>query len=186
MILSKTEIRTINKNKRRQMDKSEVKAKSAASAKAFLSSDIYKNAKVIMLYIPLGNETDTSAIINSALDDGKRVALPVTDINTGEITPHYITKSTELVKGAFSVMEPYKAEIAELSEIDAVLLPGIAFDKYGNRVGFGKGCYDKLLKNSKATKLGYCYQFQICEELKAEQHDVKMDFLVTEKGFFTV
>ena len=178
----KTEIRRINKEKRNLMAEDEVLQKSIAASEIFLSSLIYKNSKTLMLYMPLGNETDTTFIIDTALKDGKTLVFPVTDKYTGRITPYCADAATEFVKGNFSVQEPSKTKIADVAEIDTVLVPGIAFDKYGNRVGFGKGCYDEFLKRADAVFVGFCYEFQVCDEIDADCYDVKMDFLVTEKG----
>ena len=176
----KSEIRKINKIKRAAMDGGEVTQKSNAASKLFLASSLYENAKHIMLYKSLGNETDTTDIINAAFRDGKIVYFPVTDAQSGEITPCFATNETEFVKGAFSVSEPANTEVADVGEIELILVPGIAFDKKGARVGFGKGCYDRLLQNSSAIKVGFCYDFQLCEEIPSEQHDVTMDYIVTE------
>lgn len=176
----KNEIRKLNKIKRAAMDVGEVAQKSQSAAKLFLSSPLYENAKHIMLYKSLGNETDTNDIIMSAFRDGKKVAFPVTDPASGEITPCFATDETEFEKGAFLVSEPVNAEIADAEEIELILVPGIAFDKKGARIGFGKGCYDRLLQNSCATKVGFCYDFQVCGEILSEQHDVTMDYIVTE------
>ena len=178
----KSEIRKIIKSKRSSMDNAEVVEKSRMASKNFLESEIYKNAGCIMLYMPLGNETDTSSIINTAFCDGKKLTFPVTNAENGEITPYYAAENTEFAKGAFSVREPLKTEVADLEEIDVILVPGIAFDKTGARIGFGKGCYDRLLKDTNAIKVGFCYDFQVCEEFITEEHDIKMDFLVTESG----
>lgn len=178
----KNQIRKEMKTKRAAMTKEEVVQKSRAAADALLKSEIYKNAETIMLYMPLGNETDTSEIINSAFADGKRLVLPVTDGKTGVITPYFYEKDTALEKGGFSVTEPKNAKIAQKSEIDLVVVPGIAFDRKGARVGFGKGCYDMFLSGMDVTKVGYCYEFQLCENIPADEHDIKMDFIVTEKG----
>ena len=182
----KNQIREQNKIKRRAMDKSEVCEKSKAAAKAFLQSELYKNAQQIMVYLPLGNETDPSDIIAAAFCDGKRLVLPVTNPQTNEITPCVYEKDTVLVKGAFSVTEPNETIPADMSKTDVVLVPGIAFDKFGNRVGFGKGCYDRLLKNTTAVKVGLCYDYQICPQIPADEHDVKMDYLITERGVICI
>ncbi len=178
----KTEIRKLNKEQRRNMDKYEVEHKSQLAAEYFVASDIYKNSAVIMLYMPLGNETDTSAIINQAFRDGKRVVFPVTDLNSGDITPYYANNNTEFAEGAFSVREPINADIAPAEEIDTVIVPGIAFDRKGARIGFGKGCYDRFLRQFSAVKVGFCYEFQLCDKIYADAHDINMDFLVTENG----
>lgn len=181
-MISKEEIRRKNKEKRSKISRAEVGQKSSAAAKVFILSEIYKDAKCIMLYSPLGNETDTSEIIESAFCDGKKIVLPVTDQNSGQLTPVIVTKNTTFKKGAFSVSEPIGAEKAKTSEIDVVVVPGIAFDKKGNRIGFGKGCYDKLLYCMSAIKVGFCYDFQVLDEIPSDGHDIKMDYLITEKG----
>lgn len=178
----KTQIRKEMKTRRAAMSKDEVLQKSGVAAEYFLKSEIYKKAETIMLYMPLENETDTTEIIKAALNDRKRVILPVTDIKTGIITPCFYESDTVLEKGGFSVIEPKNAEIAEKSEIDVVVVPGIAFDKSGSRVGFGKGCYDMFLDGMTAVKVGYCYEFQLCEKIPAEKYDIKMDYVVTEEG----
>ena len=166
------------------MDKAEAAAKSAAASKVFLDDELYENAGVIMLYMPLGNETDTTEIISKAFSDGKKLVFPVTDKENGEITPCYAGKETVFAEGAFSVREPAEKDVADVSEIDVIVVPGIAFDKKGSRIGFGKGCYDRFLKNCPAVKIGFCYDFQAAHDIPTEPHDIKMDFLITENGKF--
>lgn len=178
----KNEIRRINKIRRAEMSKEEVINKSKACAAVFLSSDLYKNADTIMLYIPIGNETGTGEIIKKAYEDGKKCIFPVTDEASGIITPCYADYNTEFVKGAFSVFEPSELKPVPPGDIDVIIVPGIAFDLKGARIGFGKGCYDRLLSQTKAVKVGYCYNLQLCDSLACEAHDINMDFLITESG----
>ena len=179
-MMTKSEVRKINKEKRAAMKDAEVKEKSLAIAKTFLDSEIYKNAKTIMAYMSLGNEVDTREIILSAFSDGKCVVVPITDAESGEITPCEIEKGEALKKGAFSILEPISKRIADPKQIDVVLVPGVAFDKKGGRVGFGKGCYDRFLKRADALKIGLCYAFQLCDVIEEESHDIKMDFVIAE------
>lgn len=176
----KNQLRCKYKQKRKLMKAADVSQKSRMAQQMFLNSSIYKNAKTIMLYMPLGNETDTSDILKSAFDDGKCVVLPVTDKQSGIITPVIATKDTAYKKGAFSVTEPQSDTLVDVSQIDVILVPGIAFDKKGARIGFGKGCFDMLLKNAKAIKVGYCYDFQVVRKIPCEKHDIKMNYIVTE------
>ena len=176
----KNEIRKTNKERRAAMNREEALSKSLSAAQLFLSTQLYKNARQIMLYMPLGNETDTKAIINAALKDKKTVLLPVTNQANGEITPYETCETTSFEKGAFSILEPQNAKKADISKIDVVVVPGIAFSKNGARVGFGKGCYDRLLALTNATKVGFCYAFQLCDFVETEEHDIKMDYIVTE------
>ncbi len=182
-MLDKNEARKRNRKIRDELQKSVIIQKSQIIENYFLKSDIYNISKVIMLYMPLGNEVDTGKIFDAAICDGKQLVFPVTDKKSGIITPFYASADTKFSCGAFSVMEPKNTSQADALKIDVFVVPGIAFDKSGVRVGFGKGCYDRLLKNVNATKIGFCYDFQVCDEIKHDEHDVKMDFLLTESGF---
>ena len=72
------------------------------------------------------------------------------------------------------------------NNIDVILVPGLAFDRNGGRMGFGKGYYDRLLESSKAVKIGLCYDFQILEKIPTESHDVPMNFVITEKEILEI
>lgn len=137
-MLTKSEIRKIYKQKRADMNKADVAEKSHMATDAFIASTLYKNASQLMLYMPLGNETDTAAIMAAALADGKKLVFPVTDRKTFGITPVLWDGKSEFCEGAFSVKEPVGAEAADMSKLDVVIVPGVAFDKSGARVGFGK------------------------------------------------
>lgn len=176
----KNKLRKENKEKRSLMTKNEVCLKSRSASERLLSMDVYCNAKTIMLYMPLGNETETSCIMKKAFEDGKRVVLPVTDENNVDIIPCIVTLETEFKKGAYSISEPSSMHICNESEIDLVAVPGIAFGRNGARVGFGKGYYDRFLKRTKAVKIGFCYDFQLSEYVAADDHDVPMDYIVTD------
>ena len=178
----KSEIRKQYKEKRGELSPETVKEKSIIAEEFFINCEFFKNAASVMLYIPLKNETDTEIIINKCFEEDKRVSLPVTSPVNFEITPHIAHKNTVFNKGTFNVFEPQNTEISEISQVDVVLVPGIAFDKNGARIGFGKGCYDKLLKNYKGIKVGFCYDFQVLSELPVDENDVTMDYIVTEKG----
>ena len=137
-----------------------------------------------MIYMPLGNETDTSCILQNALSECKKVVVPVSDTVNTDIIPCTITSDTGFSKGAYSINEPEHCVKADESEIDLVLVPGIAFDKSGGRIGFGKGYYDRFLSKTKAVKVGFCYEFQIVENAYSEKHDVSVDYIVTEKEMY--
>ncbi len=183
---TKQDIRQRYKQIRTAMSKYDVASKSAAMSDVFLATDIYKNSTCIMLYVPLGNEADTTEIIAKAHSDGKKVVLPVTDSRTGIITPTLVTADTLLSKGAFSVIEPVGGSVVAIDDIDVVLVPGIVFDTKGARAGFGKGCYDRLLSGYNGIKVGYCYSDQMCEYLPVDEYDVYMDYIVTEKSLMII
>ena len=180
----KAEIRQITKEKRNGMSVDEVMEKSALAAELFLNSQLYQNSNCLMLYMPLGKEADTSLILKKALSDGKSLVMPVTDVKNTDIIPCVVTKDTCFQKGAYSINEPDKIIKADESEIDTVIVPGVAFGKDGGRVGFGKGYYDRFLKKTKAVKIGFCYDFQLWETIPTDEHDVAMDYVVTSNGIY--
>lgn len=172
------------KEKRKNMNFLEVSKKSSIAQKSFLESEQYRKSKSVMVYMPLGNEIRTSEIIDDALKCGKNVLVPITDRETLEISAYQITEKTEFEKGEFSVEEPKQKLKFDASKIDVVLVPGVAFDRNGGRIGFGKGCYDKFLKKTRAAKIGFCYDFQLINHIETEKNDVNMDYIITEKEFF--
>ena len=176
----KNQVRKDMKEKRKSMSREDVRKKSEAAAKFFLESEMYQNSKVLMVYMPLGNETDTRDIIRQAFRDGKYLVLPSTNSETGVITPVIFAPDAQFEKGGFSVSEPKNPQIADKSQIDTVIVPGIAFGRDGSRVGFGKGCYDMFLKEMNVIKVGFCYDFQLCNSIPSSEHDIKMDYIITE------
>lgn len=166
---------------RSRMVREDVAEKSRQAAQNFVQSPWFNSARVLMLYMPLGNETDTKDIIQAAYRDGKTVCFPVTD-ESGIITPYQAEEDSDFKKGGFSVREPQHTEPIEKACIDVVVVPGIAFDKKGGRIGFGKGCYDRFLKETKATKIGYCYDEQVVEEVPKDSNDIRMDYIITPSG----
>ncbi len=180
----KSEVRNFYKKLRSEMSETDRTEKSKLAQKNFLETALYKNAKTIMLYMPIGNETDTKDIVMSAFKDKKSLAFPVTSQNNFEIIPYCADENTEFLKGGFSVPEPTRTSPILKDEIDLVLVPGIAFDTSGGRVGFGKGCYDRFLKGFNGIKVGFSFDSQVCEDVCSDKYDIKMDYLVTDKGIY--
>lgn len=177
----KDTIRKELKQKRANMDKESAKALSIMAEEHFLSCHLYQSSDTIMLYVPLGNETQTQLITDACFADGKTVVLPVTDSETYEITAHILSPDDSLKTGAFSVSEPASGEEINKSKIDLVIVPGIGFTKEGDRIGFGKGCYDRFLSGYEGVTAGLCYDFQITE-FDASSEDIPVDYLITPSG----
>lgn len=135
----------------------------------------FQKAKIVMLYYPLWDEVDTREMIDKALDWGKRVILPT--VVGDDIVPVEVTKETEWVKGPFDIMEPVAAPYG--GEIDFILVPGVAFDENMNRLGRGKGYYDRFLcKRPDSYRLGVCFKFQMVAEVPVEPFDLPMNDLL--------
>ena len=143
--------------------------------KKIQSLEIYKEAKTVMLYMPIRGESDVTELI----DNTKTFLTPVTKGDE-----MYAAVVGEMEKGDFSVLVPKDKTAFDKFKIDVVIVPGVAFDKKFNRMGYGKGYYDKFLKDINALKIGVCHSFQLLDEMPSEEHDVKMDIIVTEKDIW--
>lgn len=159
--------------------------KSEAAAKVFEAlehSAAFMLADNILLYHSLPDELSTREFIDR-WHHRKHFFLPrVNGVNL-EILPY--DRST-LRLGAFHIEEPSGDEVTHIENIEMVVVPAIAYDRRGNRVGRGKGFYDRLLADTKATKIGVAYDFQLVDDIEAEPHDVKMDVIITESRVITI
>lgn len=151
----------------------------------FINSDLYKKAKDIFIYVSFGSEVNTHEIINKAISDNKNIYVPKTDINKKEMIAVKIHSFTELNVDNYGILEPISVDKEKVdSNFDIIVMPGVAFDKEGNRIGYGAGYYDKYLEKniSKAKKVALAYEEQILEKIETNYHDIKVDFIIsTEK-----
>ncbi len=131
----------------------------------------------ILMYHSLPDELSTHRFLNK-WHGKKNFYLPrVNGVNL-EILPY---DESRLELGAFHIEEPTGNNIVPAEDIELIIVPAVAYDRSGNRLGRGKGFYDRLLATTKATKVGVGYEFQIVDEIPAEPHDVKMDMVITQK-----
>lgn len=183
---SKSKIRKRILNVRNNMSKEDVKKNSNAIMDKITSLDIYKHSKVVFIYMDFKNEVITSNLIKHMLSEKKRVVIPYTDSINTVLIPSEITKESDLKQNSFGYYEPKSILPVNIEEIDLVIVPGVVFDKNLNRIGFGKGYYDKILNRLKpsAKKVALAHDFQVLEDIPAEEHDVKMDMIITEKNIY--
>lgn len=138
----------------------------------------FQKARNILIYHSLEDEVDTITFINKWTDK-KSFYLPVVE-NDNLVCRNY-RSSDECNKSRLGISEPLGKNIPDLSIIDLIIIPGIAFDRKMNRLGRGKGYYDKFLSGDiKAKKIGICFDFQLLDEIPYEEHDVKMDMIISE------
>ena len=168
------------------MTADEVKEKSGIIAESLLNTSAVKNARTVCVYISAFNEPDTRGIIESLLSSGKRVAVPVTDMESVTLSLSYIDDMADLVHGAYGIYEPAVIKSADEKDMDVIITPGLAFDRCGGRMGFGKGYYDKLFEKTDAVRIGLCYGCQLHDEIPTEPHDVPMNIIVTEKEILEI
>ncbi len=166
---------------RNSLPPEEAKKKSEFIFQNLKKLPIFEKAKTIHTYVSSKkNEVDTIEIINYLFSINKRVVVPVVD-KTNKILIHSeLKKLSELKKSTFGILEPAEIREVDIKEIDIVLVPAIAVDRSGNRIGFGGGYYDKFLKLVKCPKVALVYDFQVVERINPSSSDVPVDFIVTE------
>ncbi|MBI3034189.1 5-formyltetrahydrofolate cyclo-ligase [Candidatus Woesearchaeota archaeon] len=177
--LRKEQQRAFFTGKRNSMEQGETSKKSAAIQERFSGLTEYSEADTIMLYWATGNEVSTKEAIRQALELGKRVVLPVTNPGNNELVPVQLKSIANTRKGAFGITEPI-GEPVEPGEIDIIVVPVVAFDEEGDRIGRGLGYYDRFLKKTRCIKVGFAYDFQKADNVPQEEHDVRLDKVVTE------
>lgn len=139
----------------------------------------FLEAQTILMYHSLADEVQTHAFVEKWYQT-KKILLPIVRGDILELR-HYTGKDC-LRTGAFGIEEPEGENFTAFHEIELSLVPGVSFDKQGNRLGRGKGYYDKLLPQLQSYNIGICYQFQARESIPAEPFDKRMDEVWTEKG----
>lgn len=148
-------------------------------------SKIYKKSKVIALYSPINNEVNINDLFNIAQNDNKIISYPKITSETS-MSFYQVTSLNDLKldkEGKYKIKQPQNKNIINQDKIDLMIIPGIAFDTNKNRIGYGKGYYDKYLLNSpNIYKIGICYNEQILKEsIDINNHDISMDEVITDK-----
>lgn len=151
-----------------------------------LKSDIYLNCDTAYLYAFSGDEADIDRVIADALEKNKKVALPLCTDSEGHMEFYFITDFSDLESGMYSIREPRKDRCvkAESSSRDVCFVPGICFDKYGYRIGYGKGYYDRFLEGFDGLTVGVCFEECLCEALPCDINDKKVNYLITDKKIY--
>lgn len=175
--MNKQELRKAIREKKRAMSAEQIQEKSRVLTEKFLSSDAYRAAKTIYGYLPYNQEVRTVALLEQALRDGKRVAVP--KCYGDEMRFIYMTDLTAVEKGYAGIPEPIADEPVADDETALVLMPGMAFDEAGHRIGYGGGFYDKFLaKEPDHPTLALCYDFQVLPHLQTEEFDIPVDSVI--------
>jgi 5-formyltetrahydrofolate cyclo-ligase len=145
-----------------------------------LRTRVFQRAGNVMFYIALSGEVKTEAMIKAARKKGKLVTVPVCKKNRMSLRPAILDEQAGLIKGPYGVSEPTLKRFLRLRDLDLVIVPGIAFDHQGNRLGRGKGCYDRFLKRlpKDTATIGLAFGFQILPSLPAAAHDISVQKVI--------
>jgi len=186
---TKKEFRKYYMEKRSRLSKEEVMEKSALLFERVCSLDQYINADLVLAYMSFGNEVSTGPFIYRCIRDGKTAALPKVEKAAGmgcRLSIYGIKDPVDdVVPGFKGILEPdpSKTRLLDTREPDIAIVPGVAFDVRGNRLGYGAGCYDRLLPllREDCLKIGVAFEIQLADSLPADHHDFRLDMIVTEK-----
>jgi 5-formyltetrahydrofolate cyclo-ligase len=168
-----------------------VKAEKDARIQKLLGSiPEFSQAKRILLYASFRSEVDTHSIIKQALREAKMVVLPRVEKEKHMLLLYEIRDLRELNSGYMGIPEPFVGDEREVAidSIDTVIIPGAAFDYSGNRLGYGAGYYDALLSGKKKNMpvIALAYEEQLEDTIPSEEHDIKVDMIVTDKRLIAV
>jgi 5-formyltetrahydrofolate cyclo-ligase len=141
-------------------------------------------SKRILLYHAVRSEVSTQPLIEALAESGKRLYLPHIAPEATDFTPAEYALGDPLAVGPFNVSQPHNLVPLALETLDAILVPGVAFDRYGGRLGYGKGFYDRFFARTRtsAVVIGIAFEIQVVERIPVEPHDHPLDALITERG----
>lgn len=175
--MDKTALRREIREKKKAMSTEEIETRSARLGELFAQTEAYKNAETIYGYMPYNQEVRTVPILEQAIRDGKRVAVPKV---YGDIMKFiYLEDLTQVEKSDMGIPEPVADEPVAEDQTALVLMPGLAFDKEGHRIGYGGGFYDKfLMAEPYHPTVALCYDFQMYAHLDTEEFDIPVDLVL--------
>ena len=175
--MDKRQLRQTIRQQKRAMSEEDICLRSQKLGQLFAASQAYQNARTIYGYLPYNQEVRTVPMLERALRDGKRVAVP--KVYGEEMKFIYLDDLTQVAKGYAGIPEPI-ADGPVAQEPDAlVLMPGLAFDPQGHRIGYGGGFYDKFLsREPNHPTVALCYEFQMVEKLETEAFDIPVDTVI--------
>ena len=184
---SKEELRAFMLQKRNSLTKAEVQSSSDIIMKHLFQSKEYQASTEVFTYVSYGCEVDTHKLITDCYDLGKRIFVPKV-IGNGLMEFYQIHGLTELAPGTLGILEPKEGKAMKVQDLCAplLILPGLAFDPSGNRLGFGGGYYDRYLSRlpKDAIKIALCYEFQVIPEVMTQPYDKTVDIIITEKNIY--
>ena len=172
--MNKKELRSLIRQQKRAMTESQIREKSEKLGQLFAASAAYRNAKTVYGYLPYSQEVRTVAMLERAIADGKRVAVP--KVIGDDMKFIYIRDLSRVEKGYAGIPEPVDDGPIADDPTALVLMPGLAFDREGHRIGYGGGFYDRFLaQEPDHPTLALCYDFQMMESLETEEFDIPVD-----------
>lgn len=175
--MNKQELRQAIRARKRAMTEEDILRRSEILAEKFTRSNAYRAAKTIYGYLPYNQEVRTVPMLRRALEEGKRVAVP--KVYGDDMKFIYLDDLSQVAKGYAGIPEPVADGPVAQDETALVLMPGLAFDQAGHRIGYGGGFYDKFLaREPHHPTVALCYDFQVMDRLETEEFDIPVDLVI--------
>lgn len=175
--MNKQELRQAIRARKRAMTEEDILRRSKILAEKFARSNAYRAAKTIYGYLPYNQEVRTVPMLRRALEEGKRVAVP--KVYGDDMKFIYLDDLSQVAKGYAGIPEPVADGPVAQDETALVLMPGLAFDRAGHRIGYGGGFYDKFLaREPHHPTVALCYDFQVMDRLETEEFDIPVDLVI--------
>ncbi len=177
--MTKQELRKICLASRYQLSPEFREKASREIARKLTRLTSWRNRKVIMCFLTIRGEVETKEIVEQAWQEGKTVIVP--KVEGKKLLCSKLTSWSQLAPGTFGVPEPRDPVLIDPGELELVLVPALAYDRAGRRLGYGAGYFDRLLKKTGALRIGLAYGEQILDHLPEEANDCRIEEIVTEK-----
>lgn len=181
----KEELRNEIIHARTNQSQEEVEEKSSKIISKLINLPVFQEAKTVMIYLDFRNEVRTGQLVEMCFEHDKRVIVPITDFKTKKLIPSELLYYPEdLTTNRYGISEP-KAECirpVDVYTIDLIIVPGVAFDEKGNRLGYGGGFYDRFLRQTRkdTVNIALAFELQIRENVYPEEHDFPVHIIITE------
>ncbi len=175
--MTKQELRKAMREAKTKYSRQQLGEMSRSVCNNIISNSLWRDASTVLLYYPLPDEVNVTPLIAEGRAEGKTILLPV--VVGDDLAIRVYEGEQSLVTGAFGIKEPTGREYTDYASIDLVMVPGLAFNRDGHRLGRGKGYYDRLLPRlPNAHRIGVCFPFQLVDRVPSETHDQSVDSFV--------
>jgi len=177
---TKAQLRKEIAEKRRSLDSRWMADASSCITAQLLNLDIFKSAESIALYKAIAGEVDLERLFSVCWEQGKRTTIPVFNQALKIYELANISPETQYIRGNYGIQEPVQPSHAAIDMIDLVIVPGVAFDTHGHRLGRGGGYYDRMLARYSGIKAAVAFEFQLFDHIPNESNDIPVNYILTE------
>lgn len=177
---TKTQLREKISKKRNTLNLQWVESTSVQIEKNLQSLETFQTAETIALYMAIGGEVKLDALFSRCWELGKRTCIPIFNRTLQRYEMAEITDETHFKIGAYGIKEPLSPTLVSTDWIDLMVVPGVAFDLQGNRLGRGGGYYDRLMDGFSGKTAALAFDFQIFTEIPVDPHDQPVNFIITQ------